>query len=42
MSHYDRHNKDGTMTIMNVTTEVTPDGVIVNRTEKEGVTIYYE
>lgn len=42
MRHYDRYNSDGSITIMNVTDEVTPDGVIINSEEREGVTFRYE
>lgn len=42
MSNYFRKNQDGSMTLINVTHEVTPEGVIVRRTESEGGTIRYE
>lgn len=42
MRHYDRHNSDGSITIMNIMDEVTPDGVVINSEEQEGVTIRYE
>jgi len=42
MSNYLRKNQDGSMTFINVTHEVTPEGLIVGRTESEGGTIRYE
>jgi len=42
MRHYDRYNSDGSITIMNVMDEVTPDGVVISSEEREGVTIRYE
>jgi len=42
MSTYLRKNQDGSMTFINVTHEVTPEGLVVGRTESEGGIIRYE
>ncbi len=42
LSHRDRHNPDGSITILNISTEVDKQGNIVNEEITEGLTVRYE